>query len=260
MRGMVLNELNIVHSAVVDNVLIDSDLNTINALIKYYIKLGETDIVGITEKISVTMEQCSSGYVRANYKEYIEKKSKAVIKSYKKYGNDALELIQVDKVVITKKELEEIDAINDKKIRKLAFVILIYAKLQLIINPNSKGWLNTTSSNIIKEAKINGKLTDNLFLMHELYKSEYIYVPINAKKTSIRCDYIYEDSEVAIEITEFNEPIHYYYMHLGQKWKKCLECGKWIKVRTKTKPQKYCKDCRRKMDAKISAKAYHNNK
>ena len=34
----------------------------------------------------------------------------------------------------------------------------------------------------------------------------------------------------------------------SERWKRCEECGKWIKDTAKTRPIKYCKPCARIVD------------
>ena len=60
-------------------------------------------------------------------------------------------------------------------------------------------------------------------------------------------------------ITDFDECIHYWLMYLGEKWKRCSECGKWIKQSNNNK-NKYCKDCAKKIKLQKDLKRLKKSK
>ena len=47
-----------------------------------------------------------------------------------------------------------------------------------------------------------------------------------------------------VEINQFDDIGWYYDLYMGDiKIKKCESCGKLIKIKSKTKPEKYCENC-----------------
>ncbi|UZW14329.1 hypothetical protein OSC52_00200 [Clostridium pasteurianum] len=46
-----------------------------------------------------------------------------------------------------------------------------------------------------------------------------------------------------IEITDFEGVIYQYLIWKGERWKKCEECGKWIKIHKNSNKIKYCLKC-----------------
>ena len=44
-------------------------------------------------------------------------------------------------------------------------------------------------------------------------------------------------------------------MYKGEKWKRCKECGKWVKITSKTYAPKYCKNCANEMKIKMTIEA-----
>ena len=94
----------------------------------------------------------------------------------------------------------------------------------------------------MKEAKVTDK-TRKTDIFHTLYKEGAISTGNRIDRVSIKVNYAYEDSEEAIVITDFDGCIHYWLMYKGEKWKRCEECGKWIKLPCANSNIKYCKPC-----------------
>jgi hypothetical protein len=119
--------------------------------------------------------------------------------------------------------------------------MLVYAKITNKLNNNESYWINQSLTNITKEAKLNRSIKKTE-IFHTLYLDQAISAGNKVGKVSIKVNYAYEDSEEEIVITDFDGCVHYWLQYKGEKWKRCEECGKWIKL-GKTKPSKYCKEC-----------------
>ena len=62
------------------------------------------------------------------------------------------------------------------------------------------------------------------------------YIFVNDKKL--------EESDEIISINQFDDTGWYYDLYMGDaKIKRCEVCGKLIKIKSKTKPEKYCEVC-----------------
>ena len=90
--------------------------------------------------------------------------------------------------------------------------------------------------------------------MYYLNSNGYITDNARIDRIGFRVNYAYEESESEMVITDFDECIHYWLMYIGEKWKRCEECGKWIKNRSKTKIPKYCSDCAKKINIEKTKK------
>ena len=128
-----------------------------------------------------------------------------------------------------------------------------------LLGNNESYWLNQSLTNIMKEAKVTDK-TRKTDIFHSLYKEGAISTGNRIDRVSIKVNYAYEDSEEAIVITDFDGCIHYWLMYKGEKWKRCEECGKWIKITSKTYAPKYCKKCKEYIDKETKRRYYYNKK
>lgn len=240
MLGLILNESEIVNDILCYDKLSEKHFTCINLLIKYYYINNVTDKLDIQERTIKDMERCDIEFKRARWEEIIKKAINKFFKDRKKFGNE-VEMVDIENVKITKSELDKITELKDKKFQKVAFILLVYAKITNIINKRSGGWINQSFNNIFKEAKVSVRGNNKQMMLHELSKMEYLTVCKNNNKTSLKVNYIDDDSEVIIELKDFNGVIHEYLKYIGEKWKRCKECNEWILQKSNRKA--YCKKC-----------------
>lgn len=263
MLGLILDEEKIVNGVLNGKLEIDNESKIVNLLIKYYdSKVEGTDNISsklkIKELILDTMSKCDNLFTRPKWNDYITKQINKYYKNKEKYNNDS-KLFKIDKIEIYKEELEMIDSIDDKKLKKLAFVLLVYCKINKKINNLDSNWINISLSNIFKESKITGRYEDKVLLLHNLEKLGFINNNYDGKKVSIEINYIKNNGVVEFEITNFDGVIYKYLNYIGEHWKQCCECRRWVKLKTPNSNQKYCSKCYKKIHKEID-RNYQKNK
>lgn len=258
MLGVINSELDIINDIINKNTYGVKTYDAILMLIKYMYVNGERDKLNIKETIIQLLSQCDKDFSRTEWNEHISKAIDNTFNSVIKY-NKELKINDIKKIQITKKEINTIDSIEDKKIRKIAFIILLYAKINNIVN-NSNGWINQSYTNIFKESSVSGNRTEKLKMLHILYSNELISMNMKSSKTSIKINYIDldENSEVAFYVTDFEYPIYQYLIYEGYNYKKCEVCGKYFKQTSNTKPKKYCNKCAKDIKNKQNKQYYKN--
>lgn len=247
MRGLVLNEKKVAEEIIEKSIMTESAYNSINILIKhYYLENKAITKLDLLYKILGDLDRCmGSAYKRIQLEETITKRVNYFFKSIKKYGDENVKLSNIDKIVITKEECERIKSIKDKKTQRVMFIMLVYCRATNELNSNKSYWMNQPIKNIMAEAKITRK-NDKTDILHYLYLNGLITDNARIDKVSYRVNYVCEESEDGIVITDFDECIHYWLIYIGEKWKKCSECGKWVKVTNNR--VKYCKDCAKRVN------------
>lgn len=213
---------------------------------------GITDRLELNEKILTLLNKVENNFKRVNWEETSLKAIDKMLKDITRFKKE-IKLTDINKISITKKEMEAINSGKTKNIRKLLFVLLVYAKITNIILDRTDGWINQDIKNIFKEAKITKAINSRkkLDIFHMLYEKEYIAKKISTGSKSLKVNYIDNDidSEIAFEVTDLADchAIYSYLIYIGEKWKKCEVCGKYIKE-GKTKKIKYCSDCAKKIN------------
>lgn len=241
MLGLVLNESEIVKNTLEGSIDLPSKpFKVIRMIIKKMIIDNNTE-----EEIIKNMNEFLSDKYGENYnKVYWNKTIKSTITSLKK--NEINKMIDIDKIEIYKEELEKIESLKDIKLEKLAFTILVYTKINNIINPCINNRINIPLTNLIKESFIK-RDEESKILLNKLYRLEYIKQNNSCDSSSIQNRYIEDSGEVAIEINDLRDyqPITWYLEYKGlSKYKKCECCLKRIEINIKSKkPTLMCKAC-----------------
>jgi hypothetical protein len=244
--GVILNE-----TEIVDNILnkgnCDGNIyNAILLLIKHYHIGGNADRVDVKENIISNLEKCTNiVFKRVEWDDTISKTIDKLFRDIKIHKKN-MKLVDVDKVAITINELNKINSLENKKLKKLAFVLLVYAKISNVALDRDDGWINQSYKNIFTESKVSAKGNDKKLLLHDLYKLEYISQSYKNDSTSLKINYIdnEEDSEIAFYIEDFDFVIYSYLNYMGENWKKCERCrGCFMVKNIKNTSQKYCSMC-----------------
>ena len=253
MRGVILKETDILKNAL-NGEMEKKPMSTLRILAKYYFNNGDT---------KEEVEDKLNKYMKVNYKSYSPSKWKDLIsqlvKSVEKYKT--YKMIDVDKVNITENEWFSIIALNNKQLEKLAFILLVYCKINKIKNPTCDNKINNTFSDIFRECGFR-VTNETKLLLNELYKLNYISIGLSCNSTSIKINYIEEnENNIKFTIDNFENVITYYEEYKnGKKYTECECCRK--RIISKTKPKTYCPKCAKEIDrnkAKDRMKIMRNN-
>lgn len=263
MLGVILNE-----TEIVDNILNKGNCggniyNAILLLIKHYHIGGNADRVDVKENIISSLEKCTNiVFKRVEWDDTISKTIDKLFRDIKIHKKN-MKLVDVDKVAITINELNKINSLENKKLKKLAFVLLVYAKISNVALDRDDGWINQSYKNIFTESKVSAKGNDKKLLLHDLYKLEYISQSYKNDSTSLKINYIdnEEDSEIAFYIEDFDFVIYSYLNYMGENWIKCERCKKYFTKNKNTKKiPKYCSGCAREKQKEWEKESKRNAK
>ena len=171
-------------------------------------------------------------------------------------------LFDVKSVRITMLEYDKIKSLNNKNLEKIAFVMLVLAKINkqsymvyLKDRINSKlnnkvkredidykfkgYYLNESVNEICKLAKVHGSKEKKLAMIKELWDLGFVHVGFPAR---LRVDFVNNHTtEDFVVLDKFNNFILEYEKTLGVKVKYCEVCGEIIKDTVNNK--KYCNVC-----------------
>lgn len=214
-------------------------------LVKHFTKIYRNDKNRLNRKTIISLVIT---YLGDKLNEYgIDYWNKRLQKAITKFKD--IPLYDVDFVPITKQELSIITSLNNKKMEKLLFVSLVYAKFFNLRKGKKKNqdYVNMDWSNIFKEARVSASTFVQPALLHELKEQGLIqrYPKFNCLNYRVTFIDDNDSSPVVMHITDLRELGYQYLERYGNKTDKfirCAECGKII--RKKGNSTKYCKDCR----------------
>ena len=157
--------------------------------------------------------------------------------------------INIDSIPVSKTELDIINSINGKPIRRLAFTLLCLAKYWDIANEQNTHWVNTKDSEIKKMANIRTSTARECEMYFKL--KELGLIEFSKKVDNLNVKVLFIDDEPPIlHITDFRNLGNQYLMHIGEPYYKCQNCGLVTKRENtgKGRRPKYCKECAVKLN------------
>lgn len=154
------------------------------------------------------------------------------------------EAIDIEGIDITKPEMDKIDALEGKQIKRLAFTLLCLAKYWKIILPLGDYWVNNKDNEIMAMANINTSIKRQGAMYWSLRECGMIQFSKKVDNTNVRVCFV-EDGETVIRITDFRNLGYQYLKHHGEPYFECENCGLTTKINepNRGRRQKYCRDC-----------------
>ena len=151
--------------------------------------------------------------------------------------------IKIDSIEITKPEMERIDALEGKQIRRLAFTLLCLAKYWDVVNPQGDHWVNSKDSEIMRMANINTSIKRQSLMYFNLNEVGMVQFSKKVDNTNVRVCFI-TPGETAMVVTDFRNLGYQYLKYHGEPYFECQNCGITVKSENATgRKQKYCKEC-----------------
>lgn len=217
----------------------DNVYTTMRLLIKYWFLNDGLRKKKITEKLESFLEKNYEGYNPAKWQDKIEKEVNRYIR--KKYPFNKVESIN-----ITKSELDHIRGLDNIILERLAFTMLAYCKIENIIKPNNKNWINADMKELFKDAKIVGNNTRKYGYIHKVKEYGGIYVTQVVDGNGIRIDFASEEGDAELIVSDFREFVLEYLKWRGENIGNCVECGCRIEITNNR--ILYCKECAKKSE------------
>lgn len=234
--SIVLNEYKWAEDAISEKTLGKKPFETLTRIAKYY-----------------TYQGLSKRDVRAKLDEFLLSTDPSVslvtwsdtLDNAAKYATK-YKLIMVDNITITKPEMERIDAIDGKQLRRLAFTLLCLAKFSYAVSPKTDYWVSTPDNEIMNMANINTSIKRQSAMFNQLRELGMVRFSKKIDNLSVQILFV-EDGYEVLEIDDFRNLGYQYLMYHGEAYYKCQCCGLTCKKnkhpRGGNPSQKYCSEC-----------------
>lgn len=152
--------------------------------------------------------------------------------------------INIEGIDISKPEMDKIDSLEGKQIKRLAFTLLCLAKYWKIVSPLGDYWVNNKDNEIMAMANINTSIRRQGMMYWSLRECGMIQFSRKVDNTNVRVCFV-EDGDVAMHITDFRNLGYQYLKYHGEPYFECENCGLTSKINNpnKGRRQKYCREC-----------------
>lgn len=234
--GVVLNEHQWAEQAIQARSLGKKPSETLCRVARYYIdECVGLDKKSIRNKLDLFLLQCDH---TASVTKWSNMLDYAVDWAFKH------EAILIDAITITKPELEVVDALPGRQLRRLAFVLICLAKYWNIANKQNDFWVNSKDNEIMALANINTSIRRQCAMYAELKKAGLIQFSRKVDNTNVRVCFA-KDGETALAITDIRNLGYQYLKYHGEPYFECSNCGVTTKIDepNRGRRQKYCKGC-----------------
>lgn len=156
--------------------------------------------------------------------------------------------ICIENITITKPELQCIDVLKGKQIKRLAFTLLCLAKYWNYVIPYGDSWVNNKDNEIMAMANINTSIKRQGLMYWTLKEAGLIQFSKKIDNTNVRVCFI-QDGDPAIQVTDLRNLGYQYLKYHGEPYIECQCCGITTKMTdpVKGRKQKYCKECASEM-------------
>lgn len=157
-------------------------------------------------------------------------------------------LLIIDAIPITVPEMEKIDSIQGRQLRRLAFTLLCIAKFKNASSTEENMWVNTPDNEIMKMANINTSISRQCMLFSELRDMGMIRFSKCVDNTSVEVLF-QEPGDIAMQVSDFRNLGYQYLKYHGEQYFVCSECGLTEKDNSSVRgrKKKYCKSCAAKI-------------
>lgn len=157
------------------------------------------------------------------------------------------EAVDIEGINITKPEMDRIDSLEGKQIKRLAFTLLCLAKYWKIVMPNGDNWVNSKDNEIMALANINTSIKRQGAMYWSLRACGMVQFSKKVDNTNVRVCFV-EDGEIVLNITDFRNLGYQYLKYHGEPYFECKNCGITTKYdnpsnKNSYAKQKYCRPC-----------------
>ena len=234
--SIVLNEHYYAEQAIQTRSLGKKPSETLSRVARYYIdSFDSANKKTIRSKLDLFLLQCDSTASIPKWSKMLDFATDWAFKH---------EAIQIDYIIITKPEMDKIDSLDGKQIRRLAFVLLCLSKYWNIVNSQNNDWVNSKDNEIMAFANINTSIRRQCAMYAALRDAGLIQFSKKVDNTNVRVCFA-EDGETAMTITDLRNLGYQYLKYHGEPYFECTNCGITVKIGepARGRKQKYCKEC-----------------
>lgn len=232
--SIVLNEYDWAERAISEKSLGAKPYETLSRVAKYYTykNYPRKDVRRLLDEFLL---QCEPSVSLVTWSDTLD----SAAKSATKYP-----LVMIDSVDITASEMERIDSLPGKQVRRLAFTLLCIAKYMHIVSENTNYWVTTPDNEIMKMANISTSIKRQSIMFGQLKDSEMIRFSKQIDNLSVQVLFA-DEGEPVLRVTDFRNLGYQYMKYHGEPYFECSHCGITEKVKnpSRGRPPKYCPKC-----------------
>lgn len=233
--GIVLNEYEWAEKMISIHELGKKPTETLNRIAKYYLE-NKYSKQEVRRMLDTFLIQCDPNASLVHWSNTLDR----IVRNSSKFP-----LIQLDGVNITYQELERIESLQGKQIRRLAFSLLCVSKYWDAVSDSNNHWVNSPDKEIMQMANINTSIKRQSMMFSELRKAGLIRFSKKIDNLNVQVLFSDDAGDIAMDIRDFRNLGYQYLKFYGGPYFECENCGITTKLKepAKGRRQKYCQSC-----------------
>lgn len=222
--AIVLNEYEWAERMITDRKLGKKPGETLARVAKYYFerKYSKREVRKMLDEF---LMQCDPDASLVSWSNTLDK----ITKTAAKYPP-----LQIDHICVTSGELEWIEKLESKQLRRLAFTMLCVSKYWNIVSVNNNDWVNTQEREIFQMANINVTSKKQDLMYGELIRGGYIRQSKRIDNLNVQMLTPNTDDDVGVIVKDFRNLGYQYMKHYGDPYFECERCGITVREREYT--------------------------
>lgn len=237
--SIVLNENEWAERAMSDGKFVESPVETLNRIAKYYFGQNKNKRE-VKSLLSEYVAKCDPTAPSNLWAPVIERAVKYASKS---------SAITLNSIGITANELATISGLGGKQEQRLAFTLLCIAKYNNAVNADNSFWVSTPDREIMKMANISTSIKRQSKMFHDLREAGLLKFSKRVDSLSVQVLFAEEKGIPEMLITDYRNLGYQYMRRSGGSFYICEKCG-LIEKQTNNevgRPKKYCPECAKKV-------------
>lgn len=232
--GIVLNEYEWAERAIEKRDLGKKPTETLTRVAKYYLSTGYSKNE-VRQMLDTFLIQCDPSASLPNWSDTLDR----VVKNA-----DKRSLVMIDGIDITIGEMNAIEGLEGKQLRRLAFTLLCVAKYWDAVFTQNDHWVNTPDREVMQMANINTSIRRQSAMFAKLKEVGIIRFSKRIDNLNVQVIFM-EDGETAIHIQDFRNLGYQYLKYYNGPYFECENCGLTVKIKepARGRRQKYCPSC-----------------
>ena len=232
--SIVLNEYEWAERMVNSHELGKKPIETLSRVAKYYYA-NQYSKKDVRKLLDTFLTQCDPSVSLVHWSDTLDRVAKSV---------DKFPIICLDGIHVSQKELEKIETLGGKQVKRLAFTLLCVAKYWDMVSGSNNHWVNSSDKEIMQMANINTSVKRQSMMFGELRDAGFIRFSKKIDNLNVQVMFM-EDGETAMYIQDFRNIGYQYLKFYGEPYFDCVNCGITVKIQepSKGRRQKYCPSC-----------------
>lgn len=236
MRDIILNEVSKASALLAGDTKVEDVRTAISLIIRY-----DVQAAGIDKDVAADHVR---HVVRKLYPDVPVSRVDRLVDHYVAHADEYL-LNTMAGVPITQKELDVVLGRDGIRSKCLTFALLALAKFDTIRCPGVDYWYSGERWNeLMKRANLTLNEDDMCRIINRLWRDKYVGYAERIDNCSMHVLFADPDGEPVMMLNDqdFRDLGYCLRAHLGEKYTRCEECGRWIK-QAKNGRKRFCDDC-----------------